>query len=90
MSRPYRSPSVLRATQVVTNQLHDEEVALGSDTESSGDEAGVAVRPRSTRGTVFLAKREQRNRTHPKRKNPLPTLRAALTRLHSPDSHSFT
>ena len=33
---------------MVTNQPHDEEVALGSDTESSGDEAGVPVRPRST------------------------------------------
>ena len=75
------SSSFPLATQVVTNQPHDEEVALGSDTESSGDEAGVAVRPRSTRGTVFNFFFETRTtRTNaPEKKKIAPAPRAALT-----------
>lgn len=68
------SSSFPLATQVVTNQPHDEEVALGSDTESSGDEAGVAVRPRSTRGTVFAREMRTTKTNAPKKKTTAPRL----------------
>jgi hypothetical protein len=68
------SSSFPLATQVVTNQPHDEEVALGSDTESSGDEAGVPVRPRSTRGTVFAREMRTTKTNTPEKKTTAPRL----------------
>ena len=74
------SSSFPLATQVVTNQPHDEEVALGSDTESSGDEAGVPVRPRSTRGTVFAREMRTTKTNAPKKNRSAPfVLFATLT-----------